>query len=89
MKPIQTPSPLPDPVTMHSGASSGTTIMCAGDVLRVLSVGNLAWRKVKPGWYQLTPEEHEDWSHWACWTAGYCQFGGLSWPDKQTEPVPA
>lgn len=81
MNPIAQPSPLPQPCEMHSSQLSGTSILCAGGLLRIVSTGKLPWRKVNPGWYSLTAQDREDWAQFACWTAGHYQCGGLSWPE--------
>lgn len=76
-----TPIQRPEPVEMHSGNLFGTTVMCVGGILRVLSVGKLPWGDVIIGWYQLTLDEQESWAHWACWAPGYYQCGGIEWRD--------
>lgn len=84
MKRIREPRPRPQPQEHFSSVLAGTWVLCAGDVLSVLSRGEAAigWRDLVPGWYALSSEEADDWRHWATWTTGRYQCGGLSW----TEP---
>lgn len=85
MTPIPIPVPLPLPCAMHSSNLSGTSVLCAGAILRIISTGKLPWRRVSPGWYSLDDQERDDWSQWACCTAGYYQCGGLSWSNEQAQ----